>query len=272
MRPLALVTLLGILALSTAGAANSRPQPPPWKQLGSVNITIKGLGSVTLSWGFFGRKVLGCGGASCRYVGAGVHRRRVVLTAKPYKRWKLVRWGGACKGKRPKCTIDFSHRHKDRRGFYSAAVTVSFLPVGKGVTRGNPIRLGHAAYIGEGWRLRINSFTPNAQLSPPPPAGAEYVVANMTLTNIAEEGNPINFFLGFLDVIGSHKVAYHPSDCPADAPPPALDSVVPPFDLLGSGQSATGNLCWQIATNDASTLELHTDPRIFYPGFWFALH
>src|SRR5438876_1673654 len=138
VRPLALVTVLGVLALSTAGAANSRPQPP-WKPLGSVDITINGWGSVTLTWGFFGRKVLGCGGAGCHYGGAAFHRRRVVLTAKPYKGWRLVRWRGACKGKRPQCAIDFSHRHKDRRGFYGAGVTVSFRPVGKGVTRGNPI-------------------------------------------------------------------------------------------------------------------------------------
>ena len=169
------------------------------------------------------------------------------------------------------CAIDFSHRHKDRRGFYGAGVTVSFRPVGKGVTRGNPIRLGHAALIGQGWRLRINSFTPNVQLSPPPSAGAEYVAANMTLTNTARGRNALNYSLGYLDVIGSHNVAYRPGDCPGDAPPPALDSVVP-SGLLNSGQSATGNVCWQIATNDASTLELHIDPNFAYPVSWFALH
>lgn len=261
MRPFALVTLLGVLALTSAGAASSRPNPP-WKPLGGVNITIKGLGSVRLSWGFFGHKVLGCaGGASCLYVGAGFHRRRVVLTAKPYKGWKLARWGGACEGKQPRCTIDFSYRPRNRLGFYGAATSVFFIPVGPGLTRGNPIPIGRAAYIGNGWRLRVNSFTPSVQLSPPPPAGEEYVAANMTVTG------DISVLLYRLDLIGSDQVAYRPGDCPGDAPPPGLDSVVVP-----SGQSGTGNVCWQVATHDASTLELHIAPKFAYPGFWFALH
>jgi hypothetical protein len=276
MRPLSLVVVLAVVALPTAAVANSRP-PAPWKDLGAVDITVNGVGSVELSWGFDGRKTLGCAGASCRYVGAGFHRRRVVLTAMPYKDWgwRFVRWRGACRGKRPKCTIDFSHRRRNRRGFYHAVVSASFLPVGPGLTRRNPIRIGHAHNIGNGWGLRINSFTPSVQLSPPPPAGEEYVAANMTVTfcgpaehctDVAGSTWPVPS--DYFYVIGSHRVAYRPGDCPGDAPPPALvDSV-----RLSPGQSATGNVCWQVATNDAATLELHTDPKVFYPGLWFALH
>jgi hypothetical protein len=262
--------------LSTAVAANSRPQAP-WKPIGGLGITIKGAGSVRLSWGFFGHKVLYCAGGTCQWGGASFHRRRVVLTAKPHSGWKLARWQGLCKGRRPKCTIDFSHRSVHPEcGCYGGPVTVSFRAVGPGVTRGNPIRIGHAAYIGSGWRLRINSFTPSVQLSPPPPAGAEYVAANMTVTFCPKAAGctdvagstwpvPSDYFY----VIGSHGVAYRPGDCPGDAPPPALvDSV-----RLSPGQSATGNVCWQVATKDASTLELHTDPRfLYYAALWFALH
>lgn len=279
MRLLSLIVLLAVVTLPAAAAASSRRQPP-WKQQGSVDITVNGVGSVKLSWGFDGRKTLGCGGPSCRYVGAGFHRRRVVLTATPYKgwAWKFVRWRGACKGKRPKCTIDFSHRRRNRRGFYHAFIGVSFLPVGPGLTRSNPIRIGHAHNIGNGWGLRINSFTPSVQLSPPPPAGEEYVAANMTVTfcGPAEHCTDVDNASSYIpsdsfEVIGSHKVGYRPGTCPGDAPSPALDSVVP-SGLLHAGQSATGNVCWQVAANDASLLELHTDPKVFYPGFWFALH
>ena len=272
-----LIVLLAVVALSTAVAANSRPQAP-WKPIGALGITIKGAGSVRLSWGFFGHKVLYCAGGTCQWGGASFHRRRVVLTAKPNKDWKLARWHGLCKGSRPKCTIDFSHRpvHPEC-GCYGGPVTVSFRAVGPGVTRGNPIRIGHSAYIGSGWDLRINSFTPNVELSPPAPTGAAYVAANMTVTwcgksaactDIGPESSayiPSDHF----DVIGSHKVRYRPGDCPGDAPPPALL----PSGRVYAGQSATGNICWQVTTNDASTLELHTDPRfLYYAALWFALH
>jgi len=279
MRLLSLLALLAVLALPAAAVANSRP-PAPWKGLGAVDLTLNGVGSVKLGWGFDGHKTLGCGGASCRYVGAGFHRRRVVLTAMPHKGWgwKLARWQGACRGKRPKCTIDFSQRHRNRRGFYHASIGVSFLPVGPGLTRRKPIRIGHAHNIGNGWGLRINSFTPSVQLSPPAPAGEEYVAANLTVTfcgpaaHCTDEANGSSYIPSdSFEVIGSHKVGYRPGTCPGDAPPPALDSVVP-SGLLHSGQSATGNVCWQVATNDASTLELQSDPKVFYPGLWFALH
>ena len=282
VRLLSLIVLLAVVALSTAAAASPQPQAP-WKPLGALGITIKGAGSVRLGWGFFGHKVLYCAGGTCQWGGASFHRRRVVLTAKPHSAWKLARWQGLCNGRRPKCTIDFSHRPAHPEcGCYGGPVTVSFRAVGPGVTRGNPIRIGHAAHIGSGWDLRINSFTPNVELSPPAPAGAEYAAANMTVTwcgksaactDIAPTAYvEIAFFLDHLDVIGSHKVVYPSGDCPGDAPPPALDSAVP-SGQLHAGQSATGNVCWQVNTNDVSTLELHTDPRFFYyAGLWFALH
>jgi hypothetical protein len=74
--------------------------------------------------------------------------------------------------------------------------------------------------------------------------------------------------------MGSHNVLYLAGDdgngCSDPGPQPPLDTV----DPLYSGQSTTGYVCWTIAANDASSLELFfgsgtlDSPRTT----WFALH
>jgi hypothetical protein len=134
-----------------------------------------------------------------------------------------------------------------------------FVAVAPGLTRGNPIPLGQTADIGGGFRWQINSFTPAVQLSPPAQAGHQYAVANVTATYVGGSGTEGS--LGRLvqqdfKVIGSRNVVYSwgpggPSSYPT-APEPDLSQNPA---TLSPGQSATGNVCWEIASDDAATLE-----------------
>jgi hypothetical protein len=118
--------------------------------------------------------------------------------------------------------------------------------------------------------IRVNSVTPSASLAPAAPAGADYFVANITVTYVG--GGSYDDFFNLADsglqVIGSHNVPYSAglNACPDDGPTPQLES----FGTLYSGQSDTGNICWTIAANDAPGLEMYFDG--FEYQTWLALH
>jgi hypothetical protein len=68
---------------------------------------------------------------------------------------------------------------------------------------------------------------------------------------------------------GGHNGSYgvfinRPYDPCPDKPPPAL-----PESQISSGESVTGNVCWTVATNDQSTLEMFIGSGL--APTWFAL-
>jgi hypothetical protein len=198
---------------------------------------------------------------------------QVVLVEKPYpyvKGWKFSGWRGACKGKERECVIDVARIHANASGERNVKVGAAFVAVGPGLTRARPIPLGTTApipYTHHRLELRVNSGLQQVQLSPAPPAGSEYVAANITLTN-----NTSGFYttdMGW-QVKGRHNGTYTPG-CPSGGPQPELP--IARSDRLAGGQSATGYVCWTIDTNDARTLELFFGGGHVSDGTtWFALH
>jgi hypothetical protein len=267
MLRLAAALLIASLALLSAAAA-ARSQPESFN--GYVKVGIKGWGSVKASRGVLGHPTIKCTNATCPVQDALLNSRRVVLIEKPYKGWKFTGWHGACKSKKPKCVVDASHVHKNAYGQRNVQVGAKFIPVAPGLTPGHPLPLGTAADIGQGLVVRVNSATANVQLSPAPPAGAEYFDANVTVTYTGGGSQDPNYY-GF-DAIGSHKTPYTNvtgEGCGYPGPQPALDVNAP----LYSGQSTSGYICWTIAANDASSLELYFGPGAPASGtIWFALH
>ena len=222
--------------------------------------------------GAVGHPTARCTDSSCGAANFLLKRPRVVLTAKPYKGWKFTGWRRACKTtKKPVCVLDASHGRKDIFGGHSVRAAATFIPVAPGLTRAHPIPLGTAANIGEGFVVRVNSANANVQLGMPPPADHEYFDANLTATNTGARLNNLSLDFGF-NTVGS-QARYHTDDgagCSEPGPQPPLDAY-DPFDL---GESRTGYVCWTIAANDASSLELFfgsgtlDSPRTT----WFALH
>jgi Divergent InlB B-repeat domain len=257
-----------VVALSTAGTADSRA---PTLSSGVI-ISIKGWGNVALAKGFSDHRLFRCSQASCSGFGASARGGRVILTASPDPGWRFVHWRGVCTEQRPRCRIDLSRRPVNASASHTMRVEAVFIATERGLSRTNPIPIGNTAYIGAGFQLRINSFTPDVQLSPPAPGGGEFVTASVTATYVLGWWSDISLLPYYLDLIGSHNWVYSPGNCPNGGPPPTLDSATP-SRLLYSGQSATGNVCWLIDVSDATTVELRIDPSFTYlgPAPWFAL-
>jgi hypothetical protein len=267
MRRLAAALLIALLALMGA-AAGARSQPQSFS--GSVALGVKGWGDITTK-GVIGHPNVRCTNASCPHHDLLLKGPHVVLTEKPYTGWKFTGWSGACKSKRARCVIDASHARRDNVGDHSVQVRATFIPVAPGLTRSNPIPLGTSATIADGLVVRVNSTNANVQLGTPPPAGAEYFDANLTVTNPSGGHSKPNWWPGFNAEARQH-VTYNNADgngCSNPGPQPPLDT----SDPLNAGQSTTGYICWTISAGDANNLELFWGLGNFdlLRTTWFAL-
>jgi hypothetical protein len=260
---------VAVLSVSGPGSASLTTSS---NRYGSVKIGFKGWGRVVLGKGFLDRQYTpSCMRGSCP-ASPYTSRLRAVATAQPMPGWKFVHWRGACKSAKPRCTLRLKHVRPDVSGYRHARLTATFAAAVPGFTRSWPVPLGHTATTDtqDALRFRVNSVTPSTSLIPTAPPGATYFVANITATYAG--GGSYNDFFNLaesrLQVIGSHNAPYNAGSngCPGDGPAPQLDS----FGTLFSGQSDTGNVCWTIATNDVSSLELYFDGSGYKT--WLALH
>jgi DNA-binding SARP family transcriptional activator len=218
-----------------------------------------------------GRRSILCSGLLCRF------EPRFVITAKePYAGWKFGGWVGACTGKNPRCVIDFSRVQPSRIGVRYTWIHATFIAVGAGITRANPVQIGKTGTVGD-FRVTVNSVQPNVQLNPgpPPPPGAEYFGAKLTMTYTGGGSGTISG--GDARVIGNHDNPDSPYTMPQDTCPDQWPWSVKRLDTpvtLYSGQSVSGYLCWEVAKNDATSLDLYFGSgSISRPGTtWFALH
>lgn len=266
------VALVGVLAAGLIGSvaagdasAAGRPGTVPLK------VRVTGLGTV---------RVTGSGSFTCREYPC-VHTfhvpkgRRIVVRAVAAKGWKLTKWAGACTGSRATCSLRL-------RSWRIAAVT--FVPPGNWL---NPYRLRTAATLAGGWRVKVNSATIDATSeveavvdpetgdhpNPAPTAGAQYTLVNVSLTYVGSGGYPsdVDSFLNALSQLGAEGEVsglYPPDFC--EPPQPDADS----GGQLVTGQTVTGNLCYEIASDDASTLRLMgvaSGPSSPQYLVWFAL-
>jgi hypothetical protein len=261
------VLALTLALLAAAAAASSQPQA----HNGEVWVGLKGWGSVKLGKGALEHRTVRCTRQSCPAVNYLTRGSRVVISETPSEGWKFTHWHGACKGKRPRCTIDVARVRPNAYGERHVHVSATFIPVARGITRDHPIPVRTDANVGEGWRVRVNSVTPSTQLVPAPPAGEDYFAANVTIGFFGGASSTPENYLTW-QAIGSHRTPYNPGSnpCPYPGPQPPLDM----YDPVPSGQSVSGYVCWQIAANDASSLELFFGSgSLNYPGTtWFALH
>jgi hypothetical protein len=265
-----LVTAAGVVGVLVASSASALTAP----RTVALHLTVNGSGTLRIP----GHPAFVCHAhfptsAHCRrtfYVRKG---RRIVIKESPFKGWKLWKWSGlACHGLATSCSL----RVKARRfGF----VTASFLPPG---SRSNPYPLGTAATLQGGWQLKVNSALINADteveavtdqygdpVNSPPPPGAQYTLVNVSMTYQGDyQGDPsssLPVYLVGVQAEGAGNAGYNVDGC---RPPPLdLDS---DFTPVSSGQTVTGNLCFEIASNDAASLLLQGRGVDGLPG-WFAL-
>lgn len=257
------VAAAAVVVLLVASSASAAKRPP----VVALHLTVNGSGTLRVP----GHPAFICRAsfptsAHCRrtfYVRKG---RRIVIKESPARGWKLWRWEGNCHGTAASCSL----RVKARRfGF----VTGSFLPPGD---RLNPYPLGTPVQLGQGWKVKVNSAIINADAqveaingNVPPPAGAQYSLVNLSMTYTNGGSGDLGFFAqSYLVTEGAGNAGYA-ADYQCATPAPDLGVAGQVF----SGQTETGNLCFLIASNDASTLLLNGPPTAddAQVPIWFAL-
>ena len=259
-----LVAYVLLVAATVAfGVVGARGAQPSKVQL---TITINGEGMVA------GRGLrFHCAVAKCTK-SFSIPPGPIRLTASPAPTWRFTTWSHVrC---RPSTETACTFRAVRR----VTRVSATFVPPG---ARLNPIPLGKTAAIGLGWSLTVLSVKPDAvedvlgvkgpngePINSPPPAGAQdFMVLVNAIYEGGGKGNP-TYLVNNTYAAGSHNAKYDTQENSCGTwPQPSFQYAPDVFP----GQTLTGNICYQIATSDASSLmlftELHHNRLV-----WFALH
>jgi hypothetical protein len=231
----------------------------------ALRATLSGRGTLSLT----GNPSFICRAKTCTHTFHVRRGRQMVATAKPSQGWKLRTWAGACTGSTTMCTLRLNARQ---------SVVVKFVPPGD---RTNPYRLGTAMPLYGGWKLSVNSASLDADAqveavidpstglpaNAPPPAGDQYALVNVSMTYVGGGyGRAGDYVFSWLGAEGAHRTLYQPL-----CTPPPLDLSLA-FQPLAPGQSETGNLCFEIASNDTTSLLLGGYGAAGSNRVWFALH
>ncbi len=223
----------------------------------SLKIAISGAGTVNVSNG----PSIKCT-ATCHRSVHVTKGSRVTLVAKPGKLGKLGPWKGACKGTAFKCSLHVTRKER---------VTATFVPPG---AKTNPIPMQTGWPIGDGWTLKVVGATPNADgqvidnvsgLPAIPSSGTQFFIPEIVLTYATTGSAMLEPMAQNWFAEGSHNVKYFyfgDTSCGVASnvslPAPDLQPMIVNNDSVTSGQSVEGRICLQVASNDASTLLLHT--------------
>ena len=146
---------------------------------------------------------------------------------------------------------------------------------GSGETRDSPLGIGRVGNVGD-YDVSVLSVTPNAndvvaaenQFNDPPADGNQFFLARVSVTyNGSATGNPgieLNF-----QAVGAKSTSYTVFNNPCGVYP---DQNYPVTELFGGG-SAEFNVCWQIDSDDADSLEMYVEPSFSYNAepVWFSL-
>jgi hypothetical protein len=132
--------------------------------------------------------------------------------------------------------------------------------------RHNPVPLGRAAALIDGWRVKVVSVTTDAtaqilaasELNQPPAAGTQYVIVALAATYKPGGANTLvpTVRFGLLGPSGEYLARRNPC------------GIVPdklPATEVSSGNTITGNVCWQVRSSDVGSLLLFDD-KLFIPA------
>jgi hypothetical protein len=227
------LVLVGVGATSGSAAHTAKRVP--------LTLSIAGKGSVRLTDG----RRIACS-SSCRTTVLVRRGATVGLAARAGTGWAFSYWAGACASS-PGSACRLLLRH-------AARATVKFAPPGS--TRANPVPLGRPARVNSSWIVTVGpaDLDATAELlgiagNAPPRAGAQYAMVYLTATFTGGGPGSLANAAAFY-AIGAHGAAYE--GCDQALPPPALH----PSDVVYAGQTIGGNVCYEIASKDASSLVL----------------
>ena len=199
---------------------------------------------------------------------------KVVVLPKASALWKLAPWTGACKGTLAKCTITMTKAQQ---------VSVKFVPPG---AQTNPLPLGSTWFVSGNWLFQVIGVTPNANgqllnadgTTQQAPSGTQFFMLDVAVTYKGSGSASFGDFAQELAVVGGHGTKYAYTSGNGCGPGKTM---LPSHDIqpkavanspVESNQTVSGNICFQVAAGDASSLALvvsgHSKP---VQQVWFAL-
>lgn len=127
-------------------------------------------------------------------------------------------------------------------------------------TRENPVPLGQAAALHDGWILTVNSVTPDAtaavlaenQFNDPPDPGRQFFIVNISATYTGPGSD--SFWDARLEAVGPSAVSYASFADSCGVIPDDFDRAT-----VFTGGTVTGNICWSVRTSDVSQLVMFDD-------------
>lgn len=234
-----------------------------------LNLSIAGAGSVKVT----NEPLVRCTG-TCHMTFRVKPGSKVVVLPKPSALWKLAPWTGACKGAVAKCTIRVAKAQQ---------VSVKFVPPG---SQTNPIPLGSTWFVSGNWLFEVIGVTPNANgqlqnadgTTQQAPSGAQFFMLNVAVTYKGSGSANFGDFAQELAAVGGHGTKYLYSSGNGCGPGRTM---LPSHDIqpkaeanspVESNQTVSGNICFQVATGDASSLVLVASGQSKpVQQVWFAL-
>ena len=135
--------------------------------------------------------------------------------------------------------------------------------------REKPVPLGTSMRLGNGWEMTVVAVNPDAstevlaenQFNDPPQDGSQFYMVTVRAKYLGEGSDRFNVSL---KAVGQSAVV-HTDSCGVLP----NDLAFTPEVFTGGGIS--GNVCWEIASTDAESLEMFFDPWISGERIWFAL-
>ena len=143
-----------------------------------------------------------------------------------------------------------------------------------GTTRDNPVPIGIAVDMPDGWRISVLSVTPNANsivadinsFTDPPKPNHQFVIARLRIVRIGDGSRYIPHAYDY-GAVGGSGVAYAAavlSYC--DGLRGGSGWFLPNALADGNrevfaGGTVTGNVCWEVRTGDIDSLVMYYDPN-----------
>jgi hypothetical protein len=129
-------------------------------------------------------------------------------------------------------------------------------------SRTNPVPLGREVALGDGWKLKVESVTPDATAAvlaasdsnDPPPAGWQFFMARVTATYVAPGSDRFEAVFR-LRTVGAAAVSYSGFENSCGEIPDELSEAE-----IFTGGTISGNACWAIRSSDSASLVLYDDP------------
>ena len=136
-------------------------------------------------------------------------------------------------------------------------------------TREEPVPLGTAVDVGNGWRVVVTSFVADANaavaaagtFNEPPAAGKQYVLVGLEATYVEGEKDSVSPFFGLdLSLLGSAGVARTEGDANCQGPEPRFENLTDLFE----GGTAAGSMCVAVGVEEVGSLVLVVEPGLSF--------